>query len=812
VTESGEGFIPHPSYRGVVTPGWNRIYSFHEGVTGHVLRSGESVTLRDVDDFSKYIIFNPSSRSELCVPMKIGDRVIGALNAESSKPNHYTADDERLLLTIAGQLANAIERLRTARAEREQRVLAEALRDTAETLNGTLDFNDVLDNILGNIGRVVPSETAMIMLLDGNIARAIRHRGFTERGDQAWIEALRINCDELADFHRAIETREPQLVADTRECPDWVEFEPSSWIRSHLLAPILIDQTVIGFIALDHYHPGFFSERDKGRLLAFSNQAATALENARLFESERQRRKEAETLREAATVVATTLNSNQAVNLILDQLSRVLQYDSASVQLLRDGFLEIVGGRGWANEAAVLGMQFPVPGDNPNSVVVLEQRPVIIESTRKTEYSFLQSPHNHILSWLGVPLVARGEVIGMLAVDSKEERHFNEEHTRLVSAFANQAAIAIENARLYEQNEGQIRRLTSLRDIDTAIASSLDLRVTLNILLDQAMAQLQPDAMDILIYNPHLQNLETLATAGFHAPPVRRQSRIGDGLGGTIATTRRMLQVPNLTARAEFASARWITDERFIYYTGVPLLGKGQIKGVLEAFFRSEKNPNADWLDFLQTIAGQAAIAIDNAQLFENLQRSNQELSLAYDTTLEGWGKALELRDKETEGHTRRVADLTIQLARRMGINETEITHIRRGVLLHDIGKMGVPDHILRKGGSLTDDEWREMRLHPQYAYDLLYPISYLRPSLDIPFCHHERWDGGGYPRGLKGTEIPLSARIFTVVDVWDALLSDRPYRGAWTREQTIDYIEKEAGKRFDPRVVQIFLGMISQE
>ena len=152
------------------------------------------------------------------------------------------------------------------------------------------------------------------------------------------------------------------------------------------------------------------------------------------------------------------------------------------------------------------------------------------------------------------------------------------------------------------------------------------------------------------------------------------------------------------------------------------------------------------------------------------------------------------------------------ELARRMGIGEAEITHIRRGVLLHDIGKMGVPDHILRKTGPLNDEEWKEMRQHPQYAYDLLHPIAYLRPALDIPYGHHEKWDGTGYPRGLKGTEIPLSARIFAVVDVWDALLSDRPYRPSWTRQETIDYIRKEAGTRFDPNVVKVFLDMVANQ
>jgi putative nucleotidyltransferase with HDIG domain len=179
---------------------------------------------------------------------------------------------------------------------------------------------------------------------------------------------------------------------------------------------------------------------------------------------------------------------------------------------------------------------------------------------------------------------------------------------------------------------------------------------------------------------------------------------------------------------------------------------------------------------------------------------------------LEGWGKALELRDKETQGHTHRVADLTIKIARQMGIAESELLNVRRGALLHDIGKMGVPDRILRKKGPLTKAEFAEMRKHPQYARDLLYHINYLRPVIDIPYCHHEWWDGSGYPRGLKGEEIPLAARVFSIVDVWDALLSDRPYRRAWNDKKTLKYIKSLSGKQFDPRVVDEFYRMIKGE
>lgn len=188
------------------------------------------------------------------------------------------------------------------------------------------------------------------------------------------------------------------------------------------------------------------------------------------------------------------------------------------------------------------------------------------------------------------------------------------------------------------------------------------------------------------------------------------------------------------------------------------------------------------------------------------LQRAHTDLAEAYDATIEGWSRVLDLRDKETEGHTQRVAEMTIRLARALGVPDEELIHIRRGALLHDIGKMAIPNQILEKPGPLTEEEWQLMRKHPEYAFQMLHPIVYLRPSLDIPYCHHERWDGSGYPRQLKGEEIPLAARIFSIVDVWDALRSDRPYRQGCSEESVLDYIRENKGIQFDPKLVDAFL------
>ncbi len=408
------------------------------------------------------------------------------------------------------------------------------------------------------------------------------------------------------------------------------------------------------------------------------------------------------------------------------------------------------------------------------------------------------------------PLISRDTPVGVVGVFSDDPGFFTPERVEMLQAYANQAAAALENARLFSETERRLQQLGALRTIDMAITASLDLRVTLGVLLGQVTTQLGVDAADVLLLNPQAQTLEYAAGRGFRSDAfARSRLRLGEGHAGVAAQERRVVKVPNLAdAREAFVRATLIHGEGFVSYYAAPLIAKGQVKGVLETLHRASLDPDAEWFAFFEAVAGQAAIAIDNAGLYDDLQRSNAELALAYDTTLEGWSKALDLRDKETEGHTLRVTELTVRLATAMGVKEDALIHIRRGALLHDIGKMGVPDGILLKPGALTDEEWVIMRKHPVHAFELLSPIPYLRPALDIPYAHHEKWDGTGYPRGLKGEQIPLAARIFAVVDVWDALTSDRPYRPAWSETKARAYIREHAGKHFDPRVVEAFIAL----
>ena len=398
----------------------------------------------------------------------------------------------------------------------------------------------------------------------------------------------------------------------------------------------------------------------------------------------------------------------------------------------------------------------------------------------------------------------------MLGEARNEEREpFTPEKVRLAQSIGDLAAIAIRRMLLSEQIGRRLQQSLALSEIDQAIISTSNMAVSLDVLLLHTTEQLKVDAAGVWFFNPSSQELEFVTGRGFRSSAFEsiEPLHLGEGLAGHAALERRTIYVPNLAGRDDNPRlAQALAVEPFVSYYAVPLIVKEQIKGVLELFHRTEHESSEEWQRFLNALANQAAIAIDNSSLFNDLQQSNTELTRAYDATIQGWSRALDLRDKETEGHTQRVTELTVKLGRQFGLSEEELVHVRRGALLHDIGKMGVPDGILLKPGPLTDEEWIKMRKHTTFAYEMLSPIHYLQTALDIPYCHHEKWDGTGYPRGLSGDQIPFAARLFAVIDVWDALTSDRPYRAAWPEEKVLDHIRSLVGTHFDPQIVKVCL------
>lgn len=345
--------------------------------------------------------------------------------------------------------------------------------------------------------------------------------------------------------------------------------------------------------------------------------------------------------------------------------------------------------------------------------------------------------------------------------------------------------------------------------IGSTINSSLGLKRVLSEVMDRLISLMSAER-GFLMLREFDGNLKVHVARGLDNVDLDEdQFAVSKTVVNRVVETGKLVLTTNAQEDPRFESQFSVAAYHLLSILCVPLSIKDHLIGVIYVDNRAHSGVfHQENFDLISAFANQAAIAIHNARLFDELQASNEELEIAYQATLEGWVRALDLRDKETEGHTRRVTALTQTLARGMGLKENDIIHITRGALLHDIGKMAIPDGILLKPDKLTDDERMQIQKHPLYAYEMLSPIKFLHPALDIPYCHHEKWDGSGYPRGLKGEDIPFAARIFSIVDVWDALVSDRPYRKGIQPSEVKKSIRELSGSHFDPRIVDAFLSL----
>jgi PAS domain S-box-containing protein len=522
----------------------------------------------------------------------------------------------------------------------------------------------------------------------------------------------------------------------------------------------------------------------------------------------------AEALLRAAARLNTQLDLDAVFKAVCEETAQALNVPVASVALYneQDRSLQFSAGVGLPANYAARTIPLPYLPERSltsHAVTVIDDVQTLPDMPDRR--LFLEMNFKTVAS---AAMMRKGDMVGRLTIATiGEPRVFTDDELALLQGMADQAALAISNARLFAETQQRYDQLQVLQKIEKAAASTPDVRYILNVILTETMTHLQVDAADVLLLNRDTGLLEYALGKGFRTRSVEATLLpVGQVGGGRAALERAVVGNSNGSKSASDIKIPWQAEEGFDAFYAAPLMVKGGVNGVLELFHRSPLRPNSDWLKFFEAIAGQAAIAIDNAQLFIDLQLTNLELVHAYDATLEGWSRALELRDHETEGHTQRVAEMALRLSRAMHVPESDLIQIRRGALLHDIGKMGVPDRILLKPGSLDPEERREMQRHPDYAFQMLSPIGYLRPALEIPYCHHEKWDGTGYPRGLDRERIPLSARIFAVVDVWDALCSDRPYRRSWPESQVRDYIFSLSGTHFDPQVVTAFLKMLDDE
>lgn len=511
-----------------------------------------------------------------------------------------------------------------------------------------------------------------------------------------------------------------------------------------------------------------------------------------------------------ASAMRTATNRAQMLDVIQDELQRLLSASGLAIALWEEcaqgfiveratGMIRANSGQPLMLRTGSLGMTALREGLPQSSSPAMQIGDIVQASQLKENENLI-----------AVPLLVQDNKIGIIWL--LREAPFSKHEIQLMNTFGNMVANALHRATLFEQTEKRLCQLRSLREVDQAVISKRNLPEVMQVIVEQINANLVADAVEISIVDPDTGRTSRLAAMGFSSPYENQEPlRVDKPIRHCALFSGKIEILTDSHDTVEFFLQRGVAFEGFTGYVSVPIFVDNSVQGVIEVFSRAGLKVTNDILEYLEILAGQAALAIDNINLYESLKQTNAELIDAYDSTIEGWSRTLDMRDKETEGHTQRVTFLTLELATRMGCKEDDLIQIRRGALLHDIGKMGIPDDILHKPGPLDDREWALMKLHPEYAYERLKCIRFLSKALEIPYCHHEKWDGTGYPRGLMGLKIPLSARIFSVIDVWDALTSDRPYRKAWSSDQALEYIREQSGRHFDPQVVSEFLKMAEE-
>jgi HD-GYP domain-containing protein (c-di-GMP phosphodiesterase class II) len=417
--------------------------------------------------------------------------------------------------------------------------------------------------------------------------------------------------------------------------------------------------------------------------------------------------------------------------------------------------------------------------------------------------------HQELISGGVFPLLHESRVIGLIGLLSRQTDYFKPG----TLAWINTLTGIISDSFLRQENDKKGQDAVE-HSICRILQASVDIQDPLPPVLELLAAAIKADAVTALRYHPSLQRFDLLVAHGLNAQVMAKLKLYFEtGLAGKFIEERQPIWVADILAsHPNSRSISQLTEEGFRSYLALPLIGHNDFLGMLEFFWDKIPDIQAQDMDFLERVTEQIAFTMERSVIVRDLRHSNEGLASAYNAMIEGLSRALELRDIETEGHTRRVSVLMMRFGEHMQIPSSQWDAIKQGALLHDIGKLGIPDAILLKPGSLTQREREVMQQHAVYGYNILAPIVSLRQTLDIALYHHERWDGSGYPYGLRGEQIPLVARLFAVTDVFDALTSDRPYRPAWSHQQAVEYLREQAGRLFDPQVVKLFLEIVDQQ
>ncbi|HNT23874.1 MAG TPA: GAF domain-containing protein [Anaerolineales bacterium] len=595
-----------------------------ETITNAVLETGKPVVIEDAlqtPHISQRLAQEISLRSALALPLIAGEKKLGSVLFGFQQPHRFTRREISLCDQVAAQVSLAIAEAWSLDLAQRRAQEADNLRQATAAIASSLDLRQVLDNIMVHLEQVVPFDSACVFLLEGISLRAVAGRGL-ENPEEVIGKVYLV--DEL--FESVQNRATPLILANAQENPFFQNWGNSYYIKGWMGVPLHGRGMTIGLLTLDSRQENAFDERSANLAQAFASQAAVAIENSQLFERSRQRAQEAETLRQAGAIVASTLKQDEAMKLIMEQLERVVPFDSASVQLLRNGYLEIVGGVGWPTPQKVIGMHFPIPGPNPNTQVIESRQPYILGNVGEDfpEFELIK-----IRSWLGVPLIVRERVVGMLSIDSYQPNRYTPDHARLAVAFADQVAIVMENARLFAAEQERVQQLDALRATAADISAELELGKLLQTILERAVSLLEAAGGELGLYHDDQNTIEIVASYNMGHDFTGVQMRMGEGAMGRTAESLQPLIIQNYSdwsgRSQQYDEGSWHT----VMVT--PLTVGGRLVGVIGMTASDPlRNFDSSDLQLLTLFAQQAAVAVENARLYQDARQAAERRAILH--------------------------------------------------------------------------------------------------------------------------------------------------------------------------------------
>ena len=760
-----------------------------QGIVGCVFASGQAEAIMDVTRDPRYIPGGMhGERSEMVAPLNLDGEIIGILDAESRRPNAFNQLDLEIFSAFSSQVATAIHNVRILRDLDERGKRLTLLNRAARALNTIHDPEELLDRILALADEALGFDSVAVLVVDHERRNLVVRKALRREG----VLGLKIPVHQGV-VGTVFSTGHAEIIDDVAVEPRYISGGLRG-ARSEIVAPLNLNGDIIGVLDAESERVEAFTPADLEIFSAFSAQVATALRNTELLKEIEKRANRLRLITRAGHALNTMLNVDDLIEEILKTADEAMGLGRAALLLLDPETQELVihAAVGYGD---VIGKRIQL-GKGVTGSVAMTGKPELVRDVL-TNGRYVSGVEGGATE-MAVPLRVYGELIGVLDTESPLQDAFDEQDLDLFTAFADQASVAIHNARLFRRLEDantrlknnieemsrlnreleayagkiaeanrnletQIRQLTTLHQAGQTITSSLDLDHTLSAILQMSSGIVTSSAGAIKLIDEETKELKIKAQAGM----------LKEGSGP------------------------------FLKYDLPLKIGEKTI-GVFELIRYATEEMDDGERQMLETLATQASIAIENARLFEDTQR------IYYDT-LKSLAKALEARDDYTRGHSERVAELSLATAQEMGTSEEECSIIFNSALLHDIGKIGIRDSVLLKPRQLTADEMDIIRKHPTYGNAILGPLKFLGKVSELVKCHHERWDGSGYPQGLKRENIPFASRIIGVVDTYDAMTSTRPYRQAMSHQIAIEEITRQADRQFDPAVVKAFLRVMER-